>query len=102
VTAVVLVLAAMSIATTPSIRLEAREPVVVRGVSFAAHERVTLTIAVGDRRAKVQALADVRGGFRARSRLHAGRCGELVVRARGSNGSRASLVLRRPDCLPQD
>jgi hypothetical protein len=97
-----LILAATSVAASPSVQVESRQPVVVRGVAFVAHERVTVTVAAGDKRAKVQAVADARGRFRARTRLAAGRCVDLVVGARGSAGSRARIVLRHPDCLPPD
>jgi hypothetical protein len=95
-----LVAGTLAQAATPTLVLETRTPLVVRGVGFAPGERVTVTALTlaGPRRVLVRASAT--GRFRAR--LPGGQaCGQaLAVRARGERGSVATLRLVARPCVP--
>jgi hypothetical protein len=86
---------------TPELRIVDRTPLTVAGTSFAARERVTLTLRTGRARAITRAArADARGAFRAGFDLLVAvePCrGALVVTAAGSRGSRATV---RHGCRP--
>jgi hypothetical protein len=87
--------AAASPAVTPSLRLVAREPLVVHGMRFRAHERVRL-VAGGQ---LLWRRADAAGSFSAS--LSGDPCTASVVRAIGVSGDRAELRLRpQPLCPP--
>jgi hypothetical protein len=76
----------------PSLTLHGTGPVVVDGAGFHSGERVKITSLPGP---SVSVRANSRGAFSVTlGRLRVGRCGSLIVRARGSDGSLA--VARRP------
>jgi hypothetical protein len=79
----------------PALRLLTREPVAVRGTGFRPSEKVRI-IALGSiKRVARQTTADARGTFKASFRLGADRTSNLVIAALGSEGSRATLAVRR-------
>jgi len=97
----VLAVSGVSGASSPSIRVVDREPLVVQGASFRSFERVSLTALtlLGPERVSVR--ASRQGAFRARIRLVDQPCGRaFAVRALGRLGSRAILWLRGEPCIP--
>jgi hypothetical protein len=81
----------------PSLQLRSIDPVVVTGRGFASGEPVLLTARSGATGRAVPVVAKRDGTFRARFRLHLGRCALLTVRAVGTRGSRAILKVD-PNC----
>ncbi len=76
----------------PRLTLTKREPIVIRGTSFAPRERV-LVVVRASRRAAARATADRRGTFSVRVWAAFPECRNLAAVATGSRGSRASLVV---------
>jgi hypothetical protein len=72
-------------------------PLMVRGVAFRPYERVTVTLTV--RRTFTRKVRATRGGrFVVGFRSAAPTCGSVLLRARGTQGSRVVYELPRPDC----
>jgi hypothetical protein len=95
-----LVATAASAATSRArVQMTSTAPVSVRGTSFYARERVTVTVSASSARTKV-VTANARGAFRA-TFLHfaIGRCVPYFVQAKGNKGSFATLRVA-PDCPP--
>jgi hypothetical protein len=83
----------------PSLRLSRARPLVVVGSHFRAGERVTV-VAHGARAVVVHTRA-LHGSFTARlGVVPVPRCSSLRIDVLGSQGSRATLTLRRPTCTP--
>ena len=96
----VLVLALPAFGAQPkraSLELRSTDPVVVLGRGFAPREPVLLTATAGSIHRVVPLIARRNGTFKARFRLHLGRCAPLTVLAVGTRGSRAILQLE-PGC----
>ena len=88
-------------ATTAKLRLVSKQPLVVRGEAFRPVERVVVTALTptGPKRAVVRATA--KGRFGATFRLPNQPCGRaFAVRAVGGQGSRATLAVPAPPCVP--
>ncbi len=74
-------------------------PLTVRGWRFAPRERVKVTATIGAGSQQVRRpVADRRGRFLVRFSLRIPRCATVLLRARGTNGSRVAYQLPRPDC----
>src|SRR5262245_10130069 len=90
-----------SAANAPALRIDATQPLVIRGTAFRPGERVALTATtpLGTRRVVVRA---TRGGrFAATFRLPAPSCGgAFALRAVGVSGSRVTLRLPSRPCVP--
>ena len=87
--------------TTPKLRLVSRQPLVVRGEDFRPAERVVVTALtpIGPKRVIVRATA--KGRFGATFSLPNQPCGKaFAVRAVGGQGSRATLGVPGPPCVP--
>jgi hypothetical protein len=85
----------------PQLRLLDRAPLALKGMHFAARERVRVTAATTE--AITRSVRTARdGSFTARfGAVSAGRCGNLAAQAVGARGDRASLkVLQQEDCAP--
>ncbi len=79
----------------------ATQPLVVRGESFRARERVVVTALTPTGSRRVVVRATPRGGFGATFRLPSQPCGKaFAVRAIGGLGSRATLALPGTPCVP--
>ncbi len=86
--------------TRPSLALLDRAPIVLRGRSFVAGERVRVTVSTTVRRTRV-VYAGSRGGFIVRfTGLIVPRCGGFIARARGSSGDLATMKIPLPACQP--
>lgn len=86
------------IAAKPGLMVFQLSPLTVRGYSFKARERVTVTLD-GGRRGTQRVQATLRGTFTASFKLVPKiRCQTLTIRAVGSRGSRAFRQLPSPDC----
>lgn len=72
-------------------------PLTIRGAQFRARERVTVTVA-GERTSRKRVQANRSGRFAVSFTIRLPRCGAVLVRARGTQGSRASYEVPRPDC----
>ena len=93
--------AAGSAAPGARVWLASRSPAVVRGAAFVAHERVAVTLSVGDVTLKKTALATAAGAFVARWRSSVpGGCVAVGITARGSAGTRVVYRLSPPECAP--
>jgi hypothetical protein len=89
--------------TSPALRALQLVPLTVRGVHFAARERVVLTLFGSDgvARKKTAATANANGSFTIRFGNERSSHCDTLVRAVGSRGNRALLkLLPRPACLP--
>jgi hypothetical protein len=88
-------------AGSPALTLEPGSKLVVRGSHFREGERVTITVFTGERPHAVQARA-VRGSFRVRLNVPANGCAApRFVRARGDQGSVATVAVAKPGiCVP--
>jgi hypothetical protein len=86
--------------TTTRVRMLDTTPVTLRGVGFAAGERVRLTVSLGELIAARTLRAGVAGGFTATfASMKYGRCGPpLAVKAVGSRGSKVSWKLVPLEC----
>jgi hypothetical protein len=86
---------------TPRLGVSGRGPVVVRGSGFEAGERVQVLFAANGRQQWESAVAGSSGRFTVAFRGSLGACTRYVVRAFGSEGSRARGPQRRPllDCV---
>ena len=85
----------------PSLRVGVGPTLVLRGASFAAGERVKVTVAVGRRIAK-DTHANDGGSFTVRFRIPYDRCNSsLTALAVGSRGSQARLKLPELMCPPR-
>lgn len=94
VAAMALAVAAPALAAAPTLRMIARNPLTVAGAGFKAGEKVVVT---ANRRGTRRAVATSAGRFRVRFAVTAGTsCEALSVRAVGSRGTRATLVVSRP------
>lgn len=81
---------------TPSLAVVARQPLVVRGLHFRAHEWVRLS-ALADGVVLKRVRATRAGNFVATlPSIEFGRCAGFGIRASGSLGSRASFGLKLP------
>ena len=80
-----------------ALELRSTDPVVVLGRGFAPREPVLLTATTGSIRRIVPLIARRNGTFKARFRLHLGRCSPVTVLAVGTRGSRAILKVD-PGC----
>ena len=88
-------------ATRPMLRVTGTKPLEVQGTSFRPRERVVVTALtlIGPKRTVVRATA--RGRFTVTFRLPDQPCGKAFgVRAVGSDGSLATLVVRARPCIP--
>jgi hypothetical protein len=100
--AVVAVLAGSAAeASSPALRMLDRDPLVVRGDGFVHGERVTVTALTGLGPRTVHATAR-NGTFRVTVRVPDQPCAAaFAVRARGSDGSAATMRLPEPPpCVP--
>jgi len=96
----VLVLALPAFGAQPkraSLELRSTNPVVVLGRGFAPREPVLLTATAGKIQRIVPLIARPNGTFKARFRLHLGRCAPVTILAVGTRGSRAILQVE-PGC----
>ena len=98
-------LAAPARAAAPRPRVAIAEvgPLVIRGIHFRPHERVTVVASFDGRTSSRRVTATRVGSFRVRFRAitvtHS--CGAPAgVSARGDRGSRAALKLPMPQCPP--
>jgi hypothetical protein len=94
-----------SAATRPALKLvSANDPMIVKGTSFRAKERVRVTVKVTSPAVtwRRTATATRRGTFQATIGLvQLGRCGGFTVSATGSKGSTAVLKhAPLPGCMP--
>jgi hypothetical protein len=100
---VAVALAPASLATTaraPELRLVDRYPFVVRGQNFKADERVKMVLTTGVQRS-LFVRAGAGGGFTVSfGDVKIPPCTGFLVRAFGVRGSRATIQLPAPDCLP--
>ena len=81
-----------------TLRLAALTPVAVTGRSFEPRESVLLILRAENGQSRIAlARATSRGRFRATFRIRLTRCDSFVIRATGSNGTRAVLEVER-DC----
>jgi hypothetical protein len=89
-----------SVDTTTRVRMLDTAPVTLRGIGFAAGERVRLTVSLGELVAARMLRAGVAGGFTTTfASMRYGRCGPpLSVKAVGSRGSRVSWKLVPLEC----
>jgi hypothetical protein len=87
--------------TKPLLGVSGRGPVVVRGSGFEAGERVQVLFAANGRQQWESAVAGSTGRFTVAFRGPLGACARYVLRAFGSEGSRARAPQRRPlrDCI---
>jgi hypothetical protein len=92
-------LAGASVAASPKPALRVAElyPVTVQGSGFRAYERVRVTISAPVNVKRVR--ADRGGRFRTGFAIRLPRCGTVLVRAVGGQGSRAQLEIPRPYCV---
>ena len=82
-------------AQKPALRVLTREPLAVRGTGFRPAEKVRVFALGSIKRLVRQTTADTRGTFKASFRLGADRTSHLVIAAVGSEGSRATVTVRR-------
>jgi hypothetical protein len=87
-------IASGSFAGSPTLRLADRSPVTVRGLGFAAGERVSVALAAGTRSVRTTQVS-ANGTFVVRFSVSLGRCTRYTVQAFGSTGTRARLSSRR-------
>jgi len=86
------------IAARPGLAVFQLSPLTVRGYSFKARERVTVTLD-GGKRGTHRVQATVRGTFSTSFKsVRMLRCQTVTIRAVGSRGSRAFRQVPRPDC----
>ena len=93
--------ASSTAASAPRLELAGTDPLVVLGSHFGRGERITLTAVtlLGPKRVSTKATRS--GAFRATFRLYDQPCGRAVmVFARGTTGSRATLRLASEPCVP--
>jgi hypothetical protein len=88
-------LVAAPTAPKPTLRVVTREPLVVRGTGFRPAEKVRVFALGSLKRLVRQTTTDARGTFKASFRLGADRTSHLVVAAVGSQGSRATVAVKR-------
>ncbi len=89
-----------SVTATPALTMESTFPLVVRGTSFRAGEKVTVTAFTGVRPRSVT-VRSAKGTFRASLPVSGKGCGAArFVRARGDKGSVATLSLGGGICVP--
>ena len=87
--------------TVPRLRLVTPQPLVVRGEQFHPGERVVVTALTLTGPKRVVVRATMRGRFGATFRLPGQPCGKaFAVRAVGALGSRATLHVPAPPCVP--
>ena len=84
----------------PRLSLAQRSPLKVRGAGFRRHERVRVVARAGGGAAATRHVKARRSGSFVVSLpgVPAARCGLLIVRATGAQGSSASLGVRSPEC----
>jgi hypothetical protein len=92
-------LAAASAAATQKPVLRAAElyPLTVQGSGFGAYEHVRVTVSAPFAARKVR--ADRGGRFRTGFAIRLSRCGTVLIRAVGGQGSRAQLEIPRAHCV---
>ena len=91
-------LASSQPAARASLRLLDRDPFIVQGGGFRAHERVTVTLTAKTRLVR-RATARGTGTFTVSfGAVSIGRCDGFRLEASGNRGSRASLKLPAPAC----
>ena len=83
--------------TKPALTVGTLFPLTIRGAQFRPRERVTVTVA-GERTLRKSVQASRSGRFAVSFTIRLPRCGAVLVRARGTQGSRASYEVPRPDC----
>ncbi len=98
-----LVLAAPVFASTsPTLKLQSLDPLVVRGAAFRPAERIRVTLVAPGLTEKRRLRASRHGTFRADfGDVQIGRCGGFTVRAVGGSGN--ATTLKRPPlpaCMP--
>ena len=86
-----------SVGTKPALAVGMLFPLTVRGSQFRPRERVTVTLS-GGRVLTKRIQANRAGRFIVSFRMRIPRCETVLVRARGSQGSRASYELPAPNC----
>jgi hypothetical protein len=86
----------------PRLTLERAQPLTVSGKHFRAHERVSLVLHRPSGGTRRRARAGSHGAFRKGfTGVTVDRCSGYWVSAKGSRGSRATLVRRAlPECAP--
>jgi hypothetical protein len=89
-------------APRPRLALTRAEPLTVSGLHFRAHERVTLVLHRRSGATRRRARAGSHGAFsKGFTGVTIDRCSGYWVSAKGSAGSRATLVRRAlPECAP--
>ena len=92
-------------AEAPRVRVSETEPLTVRGSHFRPGERVKIVVRSGGSRSETSQRASADGSFSALlPALKFDECRGYVVKAEGSQGSRASHKLRGAECAspPED
>jgi hypothetical protein len=84
----------------PALALVSQQPLVVRGTHFLPRESVRVTAFAGTDRTVVHVRATRTGTFVAATDLSVGRCGGVGAVAVGARGSRATLRVPLPACMP--
>jgi hypothetical protein len=89
-------------APRPRLALERSQPLTLGGRHFRAHERVSLVLHQAAGRTRRRARAGSHGEFRkVFTGVTVDRCSGFWVSAKGSKGSRATLLRRAvPQCAP--
>ena len=93
-----LLLPAASAAKAPHLAIADGSPLTVKGVGFASHERIRVTVSLAGSSAH-WATATATGGFTVTfSAMTVDSCTAYVVRASGLRGGTAVLRVRPPEC----
>ena len=93
-----LMLPATSIARTPRLSIADASPLTVKGVGFAARERVRVAVSLPGSTAH-WTTATATGGFTVKfSAMSVDSCSVYVVHAAGLHGDTAVLRVRPPEC----
>jgi hypothetical protein len=88
-------------ARTPTLKVVDTHPLVVAGTGFVPRERVTVTALTSLGPRFVPTRATARGAFRVLVGRFTQPCGKpFAVRARGTAGSRAMVLLEALPCVP--
>jgi hypothetical protein len=90
-TMLVLAVPAWGAKRPPTLKLVTIAPLVVQGTGFTPREPVLLTATIGNVRRFAGPIARANGSFTARFKIRITTCTNLVVRAVGGRGSRATL-----------
>jgi hypothetical protein len=87
----------------PTLRLVAKEPLVIKGLAFKHRERVRVTATVNETQRVARVRASYSGSFTATfANVTYDPCStELVVRAAGARGSTADVKIPQRECPPK-